>query len=51
MRAATYIMGLGFGLVVYKNKNAHVKLSTTVAVAGWMICIATMLSSLIGKNI
>ncbi|XP_050298077.1 nose resistant to fluoxetine protein 6-like [Anthonomus grandis grandis] len=51
VRASTYIIGLGFGLVVFKQKGTHIKLATSVAVAGWMVCIATMLASLVGCHV
>ncbi|CAG9762434.1 unnamed protein product [Ceutorhynchus assimilis] len=47
-RASTYIIGLGFGLVVFKQKTSRIKIGNALAIAGWLICIATMLASLVG---
>ncbi|KAL1509152.1 hypothetical protein ABEB36_003936 [Hypothenemus hampei] len=51
VRASTYIIGLGFGYFVQKNKGNRAKISNLTAVAGWIICIATMLASLIGCHV
>ncbi|XP_030763573.1 nose resistant to fluoxetine protein 6-like [Sitophilus oryzae] len=48
VRSSTYIIGLGFGHFLYKTRGRTFKISNGVAFIGWIICILTMLTSLMG---
>lgn len=37
-------------MLVYNQKEKEWKVNTTTVVAGWLICAATMLASMMGKD-
>lgn len=48
VRASPYIIGLGFGYLVYRQRNQRVVISKSVVALGWLVCIFSMLASLMG---
>ncbi|ENN80615.1 hypothetical protein YQE_01310, partial [Dendroctonus ponderosae] len=50
VRSSTYILGLGFGMLIYNQKGKEWNVNTAFVVAGWLVCAATMLASMLGKD-
>ncbi|ERL92848.1 hypothetical protein D910_10155, partial [Dendroctonus ponderosae] len=51
VRSSTYILGLGFGMLIYNQKGKEWNVNTAFVVAGWLVCAATMLASMLGCHV